>query len=1049
VGKSQSVSITPVPISLDRSFTNIVGMCQDNKGFIWLADNFNGLLRYDGSELISYKSNPRNSNSLISDNLECLYAGSKGNIWIGTAQNGLDRLDPETKTFTHFQHNSADTASLRSNKVGALLEDHGGTLWVGTNKGVDTLNRLTGKFTHIEGNSEDGLSLSDEQVRVLYEDRSGTVWIGCGNPFDTNEPLLHGLYRFDKADGKITRYRHQEKDSTTLIDNRVRAIFEDSRGVFWIGTAGDGLHIMDREKGTFHRCLYDPKNSQKISRPPVNIHALYAADHITFINEDMLGCIWIGTYAGGINRCNPATKTIEYFGTSANGSHKINKNDFWSVLKTKDNLLWASGWEPANDSQVLYKVSTLPNRLNYSHLGKEIRSFAQDADGNIWFGTSHGLLRNNKDSFFINADKGSYNNFIWSLENDSLNNLWASTPKGLHYFNNATHTFTAFRHDNKNNNSVASDAVYVTQNTGNGTILIGTYEGLDVMNVSTGVIKHYVYNTADSTSINANRITCIKKDRAGNIWVGTTKGLNQFDQNTGKFSNVSDVNASAVFFIFEDSRSNVWVGAYRSGLYVYNHQAKKFSIFNDSTGLINTNLLVRGMTEDSAHLLWLNTDIGFIRLNPETKNAVLFGQSWKINPKIIIGNGFTASDGEIFFGDTAGYYHFLLQQFEKQTGIAQQPYISKLFISGRELIAGTDKALPKPLSQTEKITFSHNQNNFAIEFNNIDFVTPESEKRLLYKLENYDDDWRKSDGEKKAYYYNVQPGNYVFKVKALNSNGIWAESSIVILIGPAWWNTWLFRIVAGVFVLALLYSLIRWRLHEKFNRQLEFSEKEKKLAELQQQKTELEMRALRAQMNPHFIFNSLNSINNFILENDRLKASEYLNKFSKLVRMILQNSQAPLISLESELESLKLYLELEALRFNYHFTYRITVPKELDIEVLKVPPLIIQPYAENAIWHGLMQKEEKGQLDIEVSQENGHLFFKIADDGIGRKAAALAASKSAIRHKSMGLKITADRIEMLQSINETESPVTIVDLLHPDGSGAGTEVFIKIPVIYD
>jgi LytS/YehU family sensor histidine kinase len=250
-------------------------------------------------------------------------------------------------------------------------------------------------------------------------------------------------------------------------------------------------------------------------------------------------------------------------------------------------------------------------------------------------------------------------------------------------------------------------------------------------------------------------------------------------------------------------------------------------------------------------------------------------------------------------------------------------------------------------------------------------------------------------------------------------------------------------------VLALLYSLIRWRLHEKFNRQLEFSEKEKKMVELQQQKTELEMQALRAQMNPHFIFNSLNSINNFILENDRLMASEYLNKFSRLVRMILQNSQASLISLESELESLKLYLELEALRFNYHFTYRITVPKELDIEGLKVPPLIIQPYAENAIWHGLMQKEEKGQLDIEVSQENDHLFFKIADNGIGRKAATAAASKSATRHKSMGLQITADRITRLQSLSGTESPVTIIDLVNTDGSGAGTEVFIKIPVIYD
>ena len=241
--------------------------------------------------------------------------------------------------------------------------------------------------------------------------------------------------------------------------------------------------------------------------------------------------------------------------------------------------------------------------------------------------------------------------------------------------------------------------------------------------------------------------------------------------------------------------------------------------------------------------------------------------------------------------------------------------------------------------------------------------------------------------------------------------------------------------------------LIRYRTQQRFQRQLERSENSRQLAELQQQKTEMEMQALRAQMNPHFIFNSLNSINRFILQNDRAQASEYLTKFSKLVRMILQNSQQALISLESELESLEIYMNLEAVRFNHHFDYKISVPKDLDVEVLKVPPLIIQPYVENAIWHGLMHKEEKGSLDIEVSQEGEYLFFKITDDGIGRKQAAALASKSPTKHKSMGLPITADRIAMLQGSNGAESPVTINDLVNADGSAAGTEVIIKMPVI--
>jgi sensor histidine kinase YesM len=221
------------------------------------------------------------------------------------------------------------------------------------------------------------------------------------------------------------------------------------------------------------------------------------------------------------------------------------------------------------------------------------------------------------------------------------------------------------------------------------------------------------------------------------------------------------------------------------------------------------------------------------------------------------------------------------------------------------------------------------------------------------------------------------------------------------------------------------------------------------MAELKQKGTELEMQALRAQMNPHFIFNSLNSINWFIQQNDRTRASEYLTKFSKLVRLILQNSKASLIPLESELESLALYLDLEGMRFDHHFSYKISVPPDMDIAMLKVPPLIIQPYVENAIWHGLMHKEEKGQLNIEVNEKDGQLLLKITDNGIGRNQAATFGSKSATKHKSMGMQITGERIAKLHRLGAKEPSVTIYDLLLMDGSAGGTEVKIKIPVMYD
>ena len=236
----------------------------------------------------------------------------------------------------------------------------------------------------------------------------------------------------------------------------------------------------------------------------------------------------------------------------------------------------------------------------------------------------------------------------------------------------------------------------------------------------------------------------------------------------------------------------------------------------------------------------------------------------------------------------------------------------------------------------------------------------------------------------------------------------------------------------------------------EYNMELQKIESEKAKAELQQQTTELEMQALRAQMNPHFIFNSLNSINRFILQNNRTQASEYLTKFSRLVRLILQNSQSPLIPLESELEALQLYLDLEAVRFNDHFHYSIQLDDRLEVSSLKVPPLIIQPYAENAIWHGLMHKEEKGHLQIKLYEEEDMLYCRINDDGVGRKKAVELKSKSASTHKSMGMQITANRIAMLQKgkgIKNTQ--IEITDLLFADGTAAGTEVLLKIPVCYD
>jgi len=230
---------------------------------------------------------------------------------------------------------------------------------------------------------------------------------------------------------------------------------------------------------------------------------------------------------------------------------------------------------------------------------------------------------------------------------------------------------------------------------------------------------------------------------------------------------------------------------------------------------------------------------------------------------------------------------------------------------------------------------------------------------------------------------------------------------------------------------------------------MERADREKELSNLQHRTSQLEMHALRAQMNPHFLFNSLNSINRFIIQNNSDQASAYLTKFSRLMRLILQNSQNEVVPLENELEALKLYLELEAVRFDHHFTYTIKIDEHVDTVALKVPPLIIQPYAENAIWHGLMHKEEKGHLLIELVEEGDYLICRIADDGIGRQKAAELKSKTISSHKSMGMKITADRITSMKQKKSSQNNIQITDLVDADGNPAGTSVEIKISLHYD
>jgi ligand-binding sensor domain-containing protein len=427
--QTQQIKFNLVSGSNGISLGKINGMTRDRQGVMWFSDQTNRCItRYDGNRMTRFQNDPKNPNSLGGTYPECVFADSSGIIWVGFYGMGLDRFDPETNNFTHFRHQRKDQGSLSNDTVTAILIDHLGNLWVGTYGGLDRLDQKTGKFKHYSYNVDDVKSLSCNKVRAIYEDHEGILWIGTGFFFENNNE--GGLNRFDRQTGYFTRYLNDPKNPHSLINNKVRAIFEDSRGTFWVGTAGDGLHTMDRKAGLFDRHTYNPAQPEQLSRPPVR--SIY--DHITFITEDAGGNLWIVTLENGLTQYDPNTKKITHFGNNTDKSGGFKDNSGWWANTSQDGLFWVSTQE-AN----LYRIDLYTN--NIPHYGTDsvrVLAFYKEAPFVLWLGTVNGLIRkdlkNGTTNLFINEplkpnsfpNSGS-NNTVGEILKGKQGDFWLAT----------------------------------------------------------------------------------------------------------------------------------------------------------------------------------------------------------------------------------------------------------------------------------------------------------------------------------------------------------------------------------------------------------------------------------------------------------------------------------------------------------------------------------------------------------------------------------------------------------------------------------------------
>ena len=449
------------------------------------------------------------------------------------------------------------------------------------------------------------------------------------------------------------------------------------------------------------------------------------------------------------------------------------------------------------------------------------------------------------------------------------------------------------------------------------------------------------------------------------------------------------------------------------------------------------NNIVYNILEDNSENLWLSTNFGLSKFNKKTETFVNYDiQDGIQSSEFNLGAACKTKDGELLFGGMNGFNIFSPEKFVENQ---QQPDIA---ITAFKVF---NKPALKQYKNSDTVLLSYYDNFFSFEFAALDFTNP-SKIKYAYILEHFDKGWTYTGADRRfAEYTNVSPGYYVFRVKATNSQGYWAkeEVKLYLVIRNVWWRTWWFRFLI-IFIVLLIVSIIVFDKLQKIRKKHMW---DKQKLKFERQVFELKQKALSLQMNPHFIFNTLNSIQNFILKNNIDQAIQYMGKLSQLMRLILTDTREMYVPLINEIKILTHYLDLEKIRFNDKFEFSIIIDKTIDSEFLAVPPMLIQPFVENAVLHGIMHKKEKGKIRVAFNLLKEDIQCIVEDDGVGREVSARIKENSGLSHTSRGISIIEDRLSLFDEKNYIKDRIIIEDILDDKGDIAGTRVTVLLPFI--
>ncbi len=834
-------------LSIDDGLSQNAGLAllQDSQGFLWIGTQ-DGLNRYSGVDLITYKNDPDDTNSISHNSIISLFEDHEGMLWIGTWGGGLNRFNPNTNQIDRFLPDENNPDALSNATVTAIVEDQNGQLWIGTQNGLEMFDRESGKFIHYKSTESDPTSLSSNVISTIELSNDGKLWVGTGS-FSLEG---NGLNLFDPNSGIAKRYQGV---SPCMQPSNVSSIKEMMDGSLWVGyggyaVSGGGLAHFNPETNQCEQFLNENDRGQIVD------------NNVTDILIDQNQTLWVTMWNSGL-----FYKSLDNNGDFQSIQHdagdfdSLSSNNTYSLLLDRSKVLWigtlSAGINKINLMSLQFRTyrnnGNNPSSIHSNHIG----TFSETSDGTVWVGTwDSGLARFEPSTgsfthFQFNPDDETSisSDLVMSLFTDHKDQLWIGTlGGGLNRFDASNNQFVRFMHDESDPSSLIDNQVTNILQDKQERLWIMTMGGLSRKDPNENGFINY------SFSENGLGGPLVSGMIDGDLlWIGTWgAGLYQLDlsdpknldPNTATWrimkndpENSNTISDNSIWVIHKSSTGLIWLGS-QIGLNRYDPQTESFEHYTENDGFRNTTIL--GILEDSLGNLWITTNNGLVKFDPVSERVQIFDKADGLQGNEFNSNGYFNSlkTGDFYVGGTNGFSVF------NPLDIVPNQVAPNIVITDFKVF---NESMPFNMQSKEPIALTYKQNFISFEFAALDFQSPEM-NQYAYQLENFDPGWVVSGTRNFASYTNLPGGEYTFKVKAANSNGVWNETgvSINLKIIPPFWQTWQFRL-GGILLLSIIgFTLASLRTKEIRNQKRKLEEEVfQRTSELKLAQLELKQRA--------------------------------------------------------------------------------------------------------------------------------------------------------------------------------------------------------------